>query len=291
MITFSVLISLLLLNAEIPTPKSTPEIAGKGTIPTESRNNEPQKGTEYSEPKAPPKPSPPPHLQPSTDTVDSQPNASKEENTLEKSLGQRIFGWIVARTAQDLFTFVIALATVFLAIFTGQLVRATSIAEPIGINHSKMDIEVSFQLVNEGKGIAVIDGVRFQAQITPGIFDVIVSKRAFGRNVLPKSTQLPIRQQVIRSGNTSPYSARFSLPVQDWERVISKENQIFIVGLVSYQDVFRRPFSETFRFGYEPPFKGVPGSPIADFSGALYLSRKSKKHNKKKQVKSNPGPN
>ncbi|MBI4258399.1 MAG: hypothetical protein HY619_05545 [Thaumarchaeota archaeon] len=161
-----------------------------------------------------------------------------------------------------------------------------SMAEPFGIDHSKMDIRISFQLRNRGKGVAVIDGVRLRGRISPGLLTVILSNRIFTTNVSIESVQLPIQQEIIGPGESSPYSGTFLLPVEAWEKILSQENQIFILGVVRYKDVFGRQFYETFRFGYQPPVEGppIPGGQdfaMASLPGFLYTSRKKRKRYKK----------
>lgn len=103
----------------------------------------------------------------------------------------------------------------------------TSLVEGFTSDSTKIDIGISFQLRNYGKGVTTIEGLRLQARIVPGWFDVVLSKRSFGRNISAKSIEVHIKKRIIGSGETSRYSCGFSLPTSDWESVLSRTTRLF----------------------------------------------------------------
>lgn len=118
--------ALLLSDAEPPSPKPKPSVQDQRIGLTGDINKETQKDKDKGVPKTPLNPTP--QAQQTTNPIDGHPdthNKGNGANKRDESWWWQIYDWSAGITAQGFFNFVIAVATVFLAIFTCKLVRVT----------------------------------------------------------------------------------------------------------------------------------------------------------------------
>jgi hypothetical protein len=118
-----------------------------------------------------------------------------------------------------------------------------------GNQESRMAVTVSFALHNRGKGIALVNS--------------LAVRLILATSLLSKERQRPRRVQKSRSGELDirvigpdkwHRHETFGLTVclVDWQEIQVRSLRLLILGIVHYQDVFRRRFWTRFCFEYRP---------------------------------------
>src|SRR3989338_3497287 len=136
--------SALVLSAEPPSPKSKPSTQDQRVGLTGDINKETKKDKDSSIEKASPHPAPSPQVQPTTNPVDGQPDTHNKgigTNKRDESWWRRAYDWLARISAQGFSNFAIAVATIFLAIFTCQLVKVTRNMQAATQDSAKATIE------------------------------------------------------------------------------------------------------------------------------------------------------
>lgn len=112
-------------------------------------------------------------------------------------------------------------------------------------------IEVSFDLHDRGKGVAVLRAIRTDLFVVPSPLSRLVQAEQ-SRNTpfrLGRARWTDFRVRILGAGESNrPYLPSFTIQKDVWERVLKGDFTFALVGLLSYRDVFRRRFTTTFCF-------------------------------------------
>jgi hypothetical protein len=150
----------------------------------------------------------------------------------------------------------------------------TGVPPPESPQPSEMNIDVSFILRNYGKGVALLQAVHTELVLTRGMFGHL---------------EKPIRASKDRSQmlerrilGPSDYVLRqvfgLTLPVGTWNEIKARNLGLCVVGVVRYQDVFRRINRTWFCFDYWAPTAGVEAFGLPAIEAQLWVGRE--KHNR-----------
>ncbi len=146
---------------------------------------------------------------------------------------------------------------------------------------TQMSVMATFEVVNRGKGVAIINDLSYRARISRGPLAILNrEKMSQARNINKKSTEVFIRQEVIDAGQKFVSSLEFKLSKGEWSDIHFRYIRLCIVIGVRYSDVSGTPYPKTFRLLYEPP-SIISVGPLAH-AGFLYAPGKKPKRNKKK---------
>ncbi|HUY20578.1 MAG TPA: hypothetical protein VMV15_15295 [Candidatus Binataceae bacterium] len=130
------------------------------------------------------------------------------------------------------------------------VIRAESISYPYAIpspTSNKLYFQISYELRNHGKGVAIIDGVRARFHLAKTQWDTPTSEeRAREKTIVPE-----IRDRVIGPADISlNFITGLYLTPETWHKILPHKLELTFLGYVRFHDVFDRPYRQDFCFRY-----------------------------------------
>lgn len=142
---------------------------------------------------------------------------------------------------------------------------------------SRKRLNISFDLINTGKGPAMIKTATIMGVLSEGYFDRGTPDEqktpVFGNVWLGPDEPTPLQggKEIIAPDNSSSYRGTIFISVLDWDRIeVTRTVRLRILVSFHYEDVFREQMSETIIFEYAPPLTTAP----AGSSGGLFVVSK-----------------
>lgn len=130
------------------------------------------------------------------------------------------------------------------------IVRAEPAPYPDAIpspNSTRLRFEISYELKNHGKGVAIIDGVRARFHLARTRSDKPTSEE----QARGKTTILEIRDRVIGPADVSlNFIDSLDITPETWRKILPHQLELTLLGFVQFRDVFERRYRQDFCFRY-----------------------------------------